>query len=804
MLEQPIFSIEALPVLPPAVLHGRQSELLALRENVKTGKVTWLNGLPGSGRRALAATIAAEVVTKSGGVLWLGAYYDNLLTLAGRFSRAYGVSALSTDDIASQLEIVQALLEQNKPLVVLDGQIASSVVTQFMLRIRLHDLPVIITGSPYREGEWEQIQLLKLKDKDSESLYRMYAQVAPEATRSALIAPLLNYVEGHPLSLYVAGAQVREMKMATSHFTSLLPETPNGAQNRALGVYATAYSQLDSRAQGVFLLCGALFVDRIGLSLLSAISGASFKTLQPYMQILVQRGFCTEIKQLDRPPVYRFHDLARVFARQMLKARHQLEETYTRILKGIYQFIETHTEEPSDEHFDALAREMDHILGAAQFATSIQDRETVKAIFKMLGQHGNHNVIHARGYHAFYERLGQLLAGKPVNYDDELAQITQAASFAQKKQADARIVKSSDPKPLPSSIQQPRVRIAIEQMRSMSREALQAALNEATTAQDDEQAAQLSIALGDWFSKQRQDASALSNYRVAVKLYEKLGDEEELLNSLHAVITVSLRLNRASEAISDLNRAIVLAEKQHDQVQHGKLLTLLGDAQSAIGTPNEATQSYSKAAEVLQTIPDWINAGIALVKKAALLMDIVQLEAATITFAQAAELFERGERRDLQGRALGNLGTAFGRLGRYREAGQRHMLAMKIARETTDIEEERHQLVNLSYVAEAEGLVEWAIYYGRQALYLALVASDRDAVAQITLNLGRLLLSDPHQLMQAIVLLQHAIDMATLPEAIQLLEHAKIRRQRLVASRQYIPPAETDLLKYTQEAYQSS
>lgn len=804
MLEQPIFSTDALPIQPPPTLYGRQTELEQLRIQVKDGRMTWLDGVSGSGRRSLAATVASEMVNTAGGVLWLGVYYDNLLMLAGRISRAYGVAALSTDDLASQLEIVQALLAKNKPLIVIDGPISPTVIQQFGQRVRSVRLPVIIAGSPYKAGDWEVIHLGKLKDKDAESIYRHYSQVTPEVTRGAIIAPLLNYVEGHPLALMVAGIQVREKLMATSHFTSLLPETPTGAPYRTLGVYATAYSQLDSTAQGLLLLGGALFVDRVGLHLLSRVSGAPEKNLKPLMELLVKRGFCQAISQYDQPPIYRFHDLARIFARQMLKARQQLDGAYTRILRGIHQFIETHTEETSEANYDALVREMDHILGAAQFATSIQDRETVKSIFKMLGQHGTQNVIHARGYQSFYERLGQLLTGKPINYEEELAQVVE--SEAAPEPIEGKLIRETYQSPVPILANQPRARIAVEQLMSMSREALQGALNEAMGAQDDEAAAQLSFALGEWYTRHRQIGNALPNYQEAARLYQKADQPAQALRSLQGVIRACVELERAQEAIGYIQAALPLVSSQPDPTQHttikGQLLTLLGDAYARLGQFAEGIEAYTQAGDIYQATQDWLNTGLNLSKKAVILMDTAQLDSAVVVLAQAVDFFERAGRRDLQGRTLGNLGAAFGRLGRYREAGQRHMLALKLARETTDIEEERYQLMNLSFVSEAEGHLSWAIHYSRQALYLALVSSDREAMGEIAYTLGRLLLNDIPQLAQAIVLLQHAVDIGGQDDAVRLLNRAKTRHQRLTASGQTISPAETDLLRYTQTAYE--
>lgn len=802
MLEQPIFSAEAMPIQPPSSLYGRQTELSEVRVHLMNSEVVWIQGISGMGKHALAATLATEFISKSGGVLWLPIYHDNLLMLTNRFTRAYGVSALATDDIASQLEIVQVLLSQNHPLIVLDGPIAPATLQQFMTQVLPAKCPVMVIGNPNAKTGWHSIEVAALKPKEAEQLYRKRAQVSPEATRSAILAPLLNYIEGHALSLYVAGSQVIDAGVSSSHFTSMLPQTPSGPQNRALGVYSVAYRLLDSREQGVFLLCGALFVDRIGVHLLSEVTGAPETVLEPIMEKLTKRGFCRIIAQPGQRPVYQIFELAQLFARQILKGRQQLEATRSRILKGIYAFIEKHTLETTEEDYNALALEINHILGAARYATGIQDRETLQSIFKMLGQHGTQNVIHSRGFQAFYEQLGQLVTGQPTHFEDELATITQKYGKIEVSATSKIVKETSSPAVAPES--GVRARLTAQQLVGIGREALQSAINEAITANDDVEVARLTVALAQWYDRHDQSTSALSNFQEAAALYEKLQDSEQLLDTLEQVIVRNLSLNRHQEALVQINRGIVVAQKAGNAFKQGRFLSLSGDSQTALGEIPAAIEAYKDAAALLEKADAYLDMGLALGKKAALQMDYGDLQESTLALAQAINAFERAGQRQLQGRATGNLGTAFGRMGRWKEAGQRHMLALQIARETEDIEEERYQLLNLAFVAEAETHYDWAALYYRQALYLALVAGDGNAVGQIASDLGRVLMADASQLNQAIFLLEHAATLISGDNIASLLNQAKIRHQQVVASGYAVPSAQTDLLTYTKAAYESN
>lgn len=795
MLEKPIHSIEVLPVIPPTPLLGRAGELKRLRDLIAAGDVVWLYGPSGIGRRALAASVAAQMVDRPGGVLWFSVYYDDVVMLINRIARAYGISALATDDTATQLEMAQALLEQNHPLLVIDGPLSPSVITQFIKQCIPPHYPVLITGSVPAEGQWTIFQLDKLGERDAEQLFREHAHV-DEQTRTALLAPFLHYIQGHPLGILVAAKQVIEANLTTTHFTSRLPETPDGPENRTLGVFGAAYGLLDAPAQGLFLLVGSLFTDRIGIPLLSAISGVSERTLPMILQLLVKRGFCEEVHQGDQPVIYRVSDLARTFARSRLQAQNKLEATRSRILNNTMKFIKLHGAETTPAAYDALAREMDNIWGTARYAASTQQFDVVDAIFKLLGQHSTQNVIHARGYQGFYALLGRLLTSQSEKPGQSVKAFIPAST-----QEFAAI--SLTPELPPVQLEPVRMVIDTQSIPTLSRETLENALDEATSKGNRPQALKLAMALGDWYNRHKQPEEAVAKYQLAATLSQEVGDEGRRLMIYEKLAAVQLTLNEPYEAIEAAKQALVLVESENNLVRKGRIITVMGDAHSQAGDLDTALNRYQVAVDVLEKSGDLVAIGLAQGKLATTLLDRGDFQDATIVLAQSATTFEHAGRRDLQGRALGNLGTAFGRMGRWKEAGQRHTLALQIAREVGDIEDERFQLINLAFVAEAEGYYDWAIYYDRQALYLALIAGDSASIAQITLDLGRLLLSDASQLPQAIRLLEASVDLDPSDDAVRLLGRAKSRHDRLVRESYPLVPAENDLQIYAQVAYEA-
>lgn len=795
MLEKPIHSVEVLPVTPPNPLFGRAGELKRLRDLAAAGDVVWLYGASGIGRRGLAASVAAQFVERPGGVLWFPVYYDDVLMLSNRVARAYGISALATDDIPTQLDMAQALLEQNRPLLILDGPLSVGVTTQFLKQCIPPHHPVIITSGVPVDGHWTIFQLDKLNDKDAEQFYRHAAQL-DEQTRTALLAPFLHYIQGHPLGLVVAAKQITNANVTQTHFTSLLPETPVGPENRTLGVLAAAYGLLDAPAQGLFLLLGSLFTDRIGIPLLSAISGVSERTLPGILQHLVNRGFCDEVHLADRPPFYRVHDLARTFARSRLQAQNKLEATRNRILNNTMKFVKLHAGEPDPTAYDHLAREMDNLWGTARYAATTQQFATLETLFKLLGQHGTQNVIHARGYQGFYALLGRLLTSQSEKPGQSIKPFVPEAT---------QEFKTLPPELPPTPPDEPvRMVIDTEAIRTLSRETLEIALEEATANGNHAQTLKLAMALGDWYTRHKQPELAVPKYQLAITLSQESGDDSRRLMIYENLAAVLLTMNEPQQAIEAAQHAMEMINGEHYPGRKGRIVTVMGDAYVLAGDYDSALKTYQAAVEILEKSGDAVAIGLAQGKLATTLLDKGDFQEATIVLAQSAARFEQVGRRDLQGRALGNLGTAFGRMGRWKEAGQRHMLALQIAREMGDIEDERFQLSNLAFVAEAESYYDWAIYYSRQALYLALVAGDRASIAQITLDLGRLLLTDAGQLPQAIRLLEASVDLDPSDDALRFLGRAKGRYDRLIREGYAFAPIESDLQVYAQAAYEAN
>ncbi len=115
---------------------------------------------------------------------------------------------------------------------------------------------------------------------------------------------------------------------------------------------------------------------------------------------------------------------------------------------------------------------------------------------------------------------------------------------------------------------------------------------------------------------------------------------------------------------------------------------------------------------------------------------IGQLETAVKSWRQALLLFRQAQDQAGEGTVLANLGAAYIRLERYREAIPYLENYLPIARSLNDKQGEAQALGNLGIAYEALGNYGAAIATQKQAGKLMLALGDRRSLGQVLLNLG--------------------------------------------------------------------
>lgn len=331
---------------------------------------------------------------------------------------------------------------------------------------------------------------------------------------------------------------------------------------------------------------------------------------------------------------------------------------------------------------------------------------------------------------------------------------------------------------------------------------IQALLQAALDNNEQEEAIQLALKLGDRRYATGKFEKALDNFTMSTRLCRETMNDTYLIESLFKLSDTYFMLNQADKALLRVKRAFELSDPERDAFYIARLWSLLGDIHQKQGKLKEAQVDFEQAAKRLQQTEQWAEAGLALGKQATLLMDADENQKATVLFAHSITLFEKAGRPELKMRGLGNLGTAFGKLGRWKEAGKRHNLAMKLARRLKDRDEEAFQLSNLGYVAEMDSELEWAARFYQQGLYVAILEDNRRLMADLAFDTARLLLADNRQVPQAIVLLEAVLGVNPNHEvALAMLNEARQRQIMLTAQGVPMIPAVNDLRLWASRAY---
>jgi tetratricopeptide (TPR) repeat protein len=780
-----IKTLEKLPV-QPLQLVGRDELLEDIHQQLSPDKVVFLYGMDGVGKRAVASAYAAEWLRGGRHVLWLTASRDDLQTLGGQVLRAYQVKAGN-----NARTMVANLLHQHTPLLVINGIASHEIAAQFIWEYAWGRAPVIVLHTTAADGPWEPLLVRRL---DAAASLELFRQVVGTSSSSPIsedpkLPALLEDLQGHPLSIRLAALQIAHKRIGVSEFRLALPPDINDPIQRALSVIGVAFSRLDPASQGLLMAMSTSFSSGISGDLLKHLLGISALQL---CQNLLGHGFLSRRDVL----YYDIHSLIRGFAIQQLEANGHFPEAQNRMLNAIATFTTARAIPANERLHPPLLLEMDAILNAALHCYEMGQQGLLYQLVTALS--GIDVFMNHWGYQPELDRLQQMAATARTQPAKPPSEPLEAEAARETTPS------SSDTQPRkPKELEQALVNTVTTTLTTPLQN-LQIALGEAKMRQDRPEMARLAMQIGQFQLEQSDIPAALDSFRQAVEWYQEIGDLGKLLHALEVAAEQYYLNNHPQQAQEYAQRGLNIARQVGNDVARCRFLGRIGDIRMAMGDSNGGAEGYKRAIKLSRLMGDSENTGILLGKLAAIYMDQHDYRAATIALSEAIALFEQAQRLDLMGRSLGNLGTALGHLGRWHEAGQRHAAALRIARRLEDVEEERFQLQNLAFVAEAEGQLRWAITYGRQALYLALLEDDEPAVAELTFDLGRLLMNDPEAIGQAVILLHRSAELNPQPEVQQLLRDAKIRLRRREQAGRHIAEVEPDLLVYAGEAYQKS
>lgn len=380
--EAPAHKATELPVAQPVKLVGREATLAQIYSQLKLNKAVLLHGAAGIGKTAIAATLASAYTELPGGTLWLDSRLTPFAELLVNVGRAYGIAEITGEqNPVSRVGIAVATLTQNKPLIVIDGEIDSSAASEFIMRVA-DRVPVLMThDGDALTGPWMTVELPPLAPDPATAMLRT---LAPGIETGA--GDLVARLEYQPFAISVAAGAARLRRQTPAE---LLVEIRPGVPPHTAAL-TLAFTGLNSALQGVLLLLSATFRGEVSEELLAQVANAPTATIQQVMTALVGGGLVERITRYGKT-YYKLHPLTFAFARDFLRRSNKLDDLQNRFRDAVIAYARQHGSDP-----EALATEMDTFVSTARWAAEKGDRETPNAIAVALAQ--ARNFVQTHGY----------------------------------------------------------------------------------------------------------------------------------------------------------------------------------------------------------------------------------------------------------------------------------------------------------------------------------------------------------------------------------------------------------------------
>lgn len=428
---QPISSLyyPAIPAAPAgeSALIGRDALLTELKQQLLAHKNWALYGLPGIGKTALAAALAADPEVQHrfhDGILWVGLGTEpNVLSLLSHWATLLGISLTHVENVsnwASWGMAVHAAIGTRCMLIVIDDAWKAEEALAFqiggpncahLVTTRLPHIAVTFAGPG-------SVEVPQLEETDGLALLARFApEITTQETESAYA--LVRSVGALPLALTLMGKylgsqactrQPRRLHMAITQLqdaqqrlllsvpASLLERSPSLSPGTPLSLHATIevserlvseQARFALRALSVFPAKPNSFSEALAL----AVSGEGVHVFDE----LCDAGLL-ESNWSDR---YMLHQTIADYAKQSLVATDAYKDVYKRWILASVNYVETYQND-----YEQLDLEVNNLLAAfdASYQQEQHQEEAIRgvcAFAPFLQARGLHTVAREYLQHAY-------------------------------------------------------------------------------------------------------------------------------------------------------------------------------------------------------------------------------------------------------------------------------------------------------------------------------------------------------------------------------------------------------------------
>ncbi len=708
--ERPAKSAAELPVTPPTRLVGRESALQQIYPPLKEARAVFLHGPEGVGKSAIAATLAAAFAQQPGGVLWLNVDADTTLeNLLVRVGRAYDVAEIAlSDNPLGMVAAVAALLQQQKPLVVLDGTLETATAAKFVTRCA-DRVPVLLVERQTQNGPWVAVPIEALSPDAASQMFKQEANLAGPAASDKeadikAIVKALNYI---PFAIGVAARTMLAGKQQPSDLNGKIRQVAPSVNNDPAKLALTvSFAALNSALQGVLLMMGAVQTGAATAELLSMVSGAPVESINQAVQMLSGLRLAERTTRSGQP-YFRLHPLTHRYAEERLRASGRLDGLRDKVREKLIAYAQQYK---GGDAPDKLTAEMDNFVALARFTQRLGDRDVSSKLVIALSQASS--FVTDRGFvYDLMQIRGTTSAAFPANPAEPVAP---AALF------DA----------LTTTIDEDIDEFDEEEVEAAARGASSPLTTRAVAVEDDddeyedddEEVESPEATLAAFASGRLNVAEPAAPEDSLEHLDDDddfVDDDEDLDEDSGEVETLAAAEPQSvEEKIAALRVQLGQARQDGDTAKQVAILRQLGHWEVEQDLLIEAIATYNQALSVYESRDDQKGQLEALEILSALMEKTENAQASVLMAQRGAKLAEAMGDEETQLQLLLTLGDARQQLGESVEAAKAYAQALQIARTSDDSTHEAIILYKLGYAQLDGGDTERAVDTWEQALAL--------------------------------------------------------------------------------------
>lgn len=788
---------------------GRDDTLRALLLRLRQSQPLVLHGASGVGKTTIAATIA-NVTMQQGerSVLWLSAQKPSLVELLVRIGRAYGdTEVCNAPNPLSKVSTVAGLLQQHQPLLVLDGAIDASVLTQLYQRC-CQNVPLVVTSDrALAGGDWRNQGIGNLSEDDAARLFKQKAGIQDDESDDA-IHSIVSRFNAEAFPLVAAARSMIVAQQSPTDYDASLEQLLDEADNRGIiAALNASFRALNPRLQDILIKLGATASGEASNAFLSRLSGMPVEAVNQSMTVLSRLFLVDSFKRYGND-FHRLHPLVQDYLQELARDQEQLETLRQEINSATLEYLNDLVT-VADAQLRLIA-EMEGLVATAASAAEAGDPDLAANMAAVLSENGA--LIEEAGYAYELSLIAALGEGRRLEFV-EIEEATDEASESVEESRPADVGESAlatDADEEETETAQPVEAIVDDstfmpvdddELQSVSIDQLRTALNVAS--ENNETARQLQIlkAIAKLQIKQGRDSDAIATYGDVMEIYESDADKDGVLETLDLLAGLLISSESPTEAIEQvkLRTALNLARQHDDSPRVLEILEAIGKIQIEGDREDEAVATFNEVLQINEANDD--KAGI--MSSLDMLAGLMVRTGAAVTALNhiqrglhlAADLDDQEAEMFLQI----NRGDAHLALGESVTAIEAYELALTIARNRDDQQNEAQILFKLSLahldVGDArqaitmlesandhfkrqsnramEGQVlrglgavhvhmeRWseAVNFHSSALYIAREIHDRAAEAQQLRQLGQVL-TEANRLPEALTRYRQALHVA--------------------------------------------